>query len=334
MLYLTFHDHNILVKCKESSLLQKLGEEFHFFICNNETPPKITIELELDAPPKIPSLVASKILDNSIIYSLGDLKYLDYFGEALTIRDSAKNHFTIYSLNFDRLYELAFLTIHSVIGEKLEESGLCRIHAAAISMNKLNVLIMLPSKGGKSTLVKELIADEKVKIISDDMPLCSLTGDIYPFPSKLSFDHIPVTGPLSKIDWREFKRHSYPKKWTASLSSLKDSIDASPMRNQTFLIAGFRLSNGESILSPVNKFLMLKPILEHMVIGIGLPQIIEIFLNYDWRDYLKLPIHFAIRSISAFNLIRKSKCYYFYMGQDITKNAQLILELIHANQNS
>ena len=334
MLYLTFHDHNILVKCKESTLLQKLKDEFHFFIGTSDSSSEITIELEIEAPPKIPSLVAHKILDNSIIYRMGELQYLDYFGEALTITNSDNNLFKIYSLNLDRLFELAFLTIHSVLGQKLETKGFCRIHAAAISMNQINTIIMLPSKGGKSTLLKELITNEKVKIISDDMPLCSLKGEIYPFPSKLSFEQIPVSGPLSKIEWREFKRHSYPKKWTASLSSLKDKIDESPMRNQNILIAGFRLSNGESILSPVNKFLMLKPILEHMVIGLGLPQIIEIFLNFDWRDYIKLPFHFAIRSISAFNLIRKSRCYYFYMGQDIQKNSQLILELIRDNQNS
>jgi hypothetical protein len=334
LLYLTFHDHNILVKCKESTLLQKLKEEFHFFIGKSDSFPEITIELKIETSPKIPSLVAHKILDNSISYRIGDLQYLDYFGEALTIRNSDNNLFTIYSLSNDRLYELAFLTIHSVIGQTLERSGFCRIHAAAISMNQFNAIIMLPSKGGKSTLLKELITNEKVKIISDDMPISNLSGEIYPFPSKLSFDQIPASGPLSKIEWREFKRHSYPSKWTASLSSLKEKIDGSPMRNQNILIAGFRLSNGESILSPVNKFLMFKPILEHMVVGLGLPQIIEIFLNFDWRDYIKLPIHFAIRSISAFNLIRKSKCYYFYMGQDIQKNAHLILELMHDNQNS
>ncbi len=322
------------MKCKESTLLQKLKEEFHFFIGMSDSSPEITIELKLEASPKIPSLVAHKILDNSISYRLGDLQYLDYFGEALTIRNLDNNLFTIYSQNNDRLYELAFLTIHSVIGQTLERSGFCRIHAAAISMNQFNAIVMLPSKGGKSTLLKEFITHEKVKIISDDMPLSNLSGEIYPFPSKLSFDQIPATGPLSELEWREFKRHSYPSKWTASLSSLKEKIDGSPMKNQNILIAGFRLSNGESILSPVNKFLMVKPILEHMVVGLGLPQIIEIFLNFDWRDYVKLPIHFAIRSISAFNLIRKSRCYYFYMGQDIQKNAQLILELMNDNQNS
>ena len=334
MLYLSFHHHNILVKCKESSLLQKLREEFHFFEANEVSTPHTIIDLEYGPSPELPSMVAHRILENAIVYQLGEIQYLDYFGEALTLRTESDETFQIYSQNYDRLYELAFLTIHSILGQNLEKHGLCRIHAAAISVNHTNAIIMLPSKGGKSTFVKQLLFNEEVRIISDDMPLCSFTGKIFPFPSKLSFDEIPKDGPLSQLIWTEFRRHRHPIKWTASLAQIKDKLDKNPMENKNILIAGYRLSRGDSILSPVSKIHMIKPILEHMIVGMGLPQIVEIFLRFDWRDLFKLAHHAFLRSICAFNLIRRSQCYYFYMGQDLQKNSQLILELMHDHKNS
>jgi hypothetical protein len=334
LLYLSFHHHIILVKCKESSLLQKLREEFHFFESIIDPGPHTIIDLEFGPSPELPSMVAHKIMENAIIYRLGEIQYLDYFGEALTIRNDSEHTFKIYSQSYERLYELAFLTIHSILGQNLDKRGLCRIHAAAISLDNVNAIIMLPSKGGKSTLVKHVLSNEDVKIISDDMPLCSLAGKIFPFTSKLSFDEIPKDGPLSHLRWNEFKRFRYPIKWTASLSQLKDRLDQTPMENKNILIAGYRLSRGDSIMSPVSKFQMIKPILEHMIVGIGLPQIVEIFLGFEWRDILKLSHHAALRTICAVNLIRRSQCYYFYMGQDLQKNSQLILELMHDHKNS
>lgn len=330
MLCLSFYNHNILVKSKESTVLQKLTQEFHFF-CKEETcSAQTTIELEFDESPELPPMVAKKILENTIIYNLGDLTYLDYFGEALTIRDKKKNLFKIFSKNEERLFELAFLTIHSILGQGLEKKGLCRIHAAAFSLNQMNTILMLPSKGGKSTIIKELISrDDKIKIISDDMPICNFFGRIHSFPSKLSFDQVPVEGPLSKLKWTEFKRHQYPVKWTASLSQLVNNLETSPEKNKNILIAGYRLSNGQSILSPVSKHQMIIPIFEHMIIGRGLPQIVELFLDFSWKDFLKLPFHAFIRLICAANLIINSKCYFFYMGKDIEKNSQTLIELIN-----
>jgi hypothetical protein len=192
---------------------------------------------------------------------------------------------------------------------------------------------MLPSKGGKSTLLSNLLQNPEVKIISDDMPLCDKAGRIHPFPAKISLQDKPNEGLLSKIEWREFRRHHFPTKWTASLAQLKDRINSSSKDNKTLLIAGFRLSNGQTLLSEVPKWKMIQPMLEHMVIGIGLPQVIELFLNFQFTDLLKMSYHALIRSICALQLVRKSRCYFFYMGPDKTYNSQLLLDLLYENQN-
>lgn len=331
MLYLDFYHHTILIRCNESGLLKKIQDEFHFFVVDHASLPETTLDLTIGPPPELPSMVAVKLLEHATVYRLGSRQYIDYSGEALTVWDTSDRKIEIFSSDLDRLYELAFLCIHSLLGQELDRDGICRLHAVAISIDKTNAIIMLPSKGGKSTLLEYFLENPEVKIISDDMPLCDTQGRIHSFPSKISLNSSPQSGPLSQLEWSEFKRSYYPPKWTASLSQFKERINSAPENNQNILIAGFRLSSGQSILLEVSKWKMIKPMLEHMIMGFGLPQILEMFLKFSFTDYIKLPYHATIRAICAFQLVRKAKCYYIYLGPDKSYNAQIILELVYEN---
>jgi hypothetical protein len=332
-LYLTFHHHTILVNCDEEDVLEKLQDEFHFFHCREESTPEIIVELRKEDSPIIPPMVAVKLLENSVVYRLAGRQYIDYFGEALAIlEDDAR--VKIYSQSKERLFELGFLAIHSLLGQALDKSGLCRLHAVAVSLSGKNAVVMLPSKGGKSTLLKNLLENPELKIISDDMPLVDKKGGIHPFPSKMSLNAPPLEGPLAKLKWHEFKRYHFPSKWTASLAQLKDRIEKHSSDQSTILLAGFRLSQGESIISEVPKWKMIGPLLEHMIIGHGLPQIIEMFLHFNFTDFIKMFWHACLRTRSAYSLVLKSRCYYFYMGPDIAYNSQLLLELLYAEEPS
>lgn len=334
LLYLDFYHHIIAIDCSESSLVQKLKDEFHFFVREASLPAEYKIEVHLKEAPVIPSLVAVKLLEHAIVYRLGTRQYIDYFGEALTIWDSVEKTVQIFSQNPERLFELSFLAIHSILGQELDRDGLCRLHAVAVSINSVAAVVMLPSKGGKSTLLKNLLDNPEVKIISDDMPLCDLQGNLHSFPSKMSLGEKPMTGPLSELEWHEFKRHHFPAKWTASLAQMKDRLDANPSGKQLLLVSGYRLSSGQSLLSEVPKWKMISPMMEHMIIGIGLPQIIEMFLKFHFTDVFKMAWHAAIRTVCAFKMVRKARCYHFYMGPDKTYNAQLLLDLIYEHQTS
>lgn len=331
-LYLDFHDTSILVSGKEESVLQKLQEEFHFFVKPETSKVSYTVDLYLEAPPAIPSTLASKILETCSIYNIGSRRYIDYRGEALTIWDRMEDTVKIYSESPDRMYELAFLSVHSLLGQELDRKGLCRIHAVAVSIQEVNALVMLPSKGGKSTLLTHLLENPEIKIISDDMPLIDFGGRVHPFPSKISMDKIPESGPLAGLKWSEFRRSVYPVKYTAGLSQLKERLELNSLHQKTLLIAGYRLSQGTSILTPVPKWKMLLPLMEHMVMGFGLPQVLEMFLSFNFLDLFKLGWHALMRSIAALNLLRRSRCYHFYLGPDRAYNAQLLLDQIYEHQ--
>lgn len=328
-LYLNFHNHIILVSCNEEATLRKLQEEFHYFVREKVESVHTTVEIFNEVPPELPSMVAIKITETCSIFRIGPRRYIDYQGQALTIWDKVEQSVRIYSLDQDRLYEISFLAVHSILGQELEKKGLCRVHALGVSLGKINALVMLPSKGGKSTLLSHLLENPEIKIISDDMPLIDNKGNVQNFPSKISMDQKPEDGPMAKLNWTEFKRTQYPTKWTAGLSQLKDRIETNNHGNKTLLIAGFRLSKGQSILTPVPRWKMILPLMEHMIIGMGLPQVIEMFLNFNFTDILKLFYHSLIRCFCAIQLLRKAKCYYFYMGSDRAYNAQLILDQMY-----
>lgn len=333
-LYLNFHDHIILVSTNEEALLKKFEEEFHYFVQESAQHVHTTVDLFREVPPELPPMIAAKILETCTVYRLSSRQYIDYRGEALTIWDEQEEAVRIYSLDSDRLYETGFLAIHSLLGQALDKKGLCRIHALGISLGHLNAVVMLPSKGGKSTLLSHALENPEVKIISDDMPLVDFSGRIHVFPSKISVDKKPEDGPLAALNWTEFKRTMYPVKWTAGLSQLKNRIETQNMHQSTLLVAGYRLSQGQSILTPVPKWKMLKPVMEHMVMGFGLPQVLELFLKFNLTDIFKLILHGCLRSICAFNLIRRARCYHFYMGPDRSYNAQLLLDQMYEQQNS
>ncbi len=182
---------------------------------------------------------------------------------------------------------------------------------------------MLPSKCEKSTLLSHLLANSELNIISYDMPLINMKGEVYPFPAKISLEEMPNTSALSQLKWREFKLTQYPSKFTASLYLFKELIDINSPHDQTSLIAGFRLSSGKSILSPVSRFKMIKPLLEHTIVGVGLPQVIEMFLSFNFTDFIKKAYHAPIRFISATKLVFDSKCFHFYLGPDLADNAHI-----------
>ncbi len=313
------------------SVDEKLRSEFHYFLSTDQIP-VLTIELSAGPLPQTPSLPVEKILETCQIYRLGKRKYVDYFGEALTIDDEDEGKISIYSSSEERLYELAFLAIHSRVGEFLDRRGISRIHALGVSWKNINALVMLPSKGGKSTLLSYLLENPDIKIIADDMPLIDRHGKVLPFPSKISLTKKPDSGVLSKLNWSEFHRAHYPPKWTASLSSVPERIEIHPENNPILLIRGVRLSHGESAIARASRKQMIMPLMEHMIIGIGLPQIMELFLNFKLTDIFKISWHALLRGWCALMLLRNSEPFIFYIGNDKSYNAQLILNLLSEHE--
>lgn len=321
---------SILITCDEDELIKKLISEFHYFNSPQSTYPQFEIHLYLKDPPQIPELTAHKVLNHALIYQEKGNRYIDYQGRAL-IHQQGKIY-SLYTEDKDFLYELAFLTIHSLLGDLLEKLSLYRIHALAGTYKSRDFILMLPSGGGKSSMLNEFLQDPEFKLISDDSPLIDHLGVIHPFPTKISLNQIPSSGILKDYEWSLFNRSQYSPKHVLSLSHLEDRINPSPKDSAPLLILGQRSSFNEARILEMSTPETLKALLEHMIVGIGLPQVIEIFLSFKFiPDMYKMITSFIKRSSAGLALYRRSNHLKIILSKDIKANCQKIKEFIDEN---
>lgn len=323
---------SILITTDEDELIKKLESEFHFFSCAKNNYPQYEIKLVKEKPAKLPSLVAAKILAHALIYHDKGARFIDYHGKALIHQEGRV--YSIYCEDSDFLYELSFLTIHSLLGDLLAELGLFRIHALAGTFGARDFILMLPSGGGKSTMLKEFLEDPQFSIISDDSPLIDQWGEIHPFPTKISLNEKPTEGVLSHVPWQPFIRALHPPKFVLPLSHLTERINKIPQDQGPLLILGKRSSFPTPKLVPMNSTKTLLALLENMVIGVGLPQVIEIFLSFKFiPDIYKMTKASLARSRAALHLFRRSEHYELILSDDIQANCQKIKDLINESHS-
>lgn len=329
--YINIKEHSILISSDEDELINRLISEFHFFTSLESAYPQFEVHLHLKAPPQIPPMIAHKILSHALIYQTTGNRYIDY-GRAL-IHQQGKIY-SLYTDDEEFLFELSFLCIHSLLGDLLEDLNLFRIHALAGTYREKDFILMLPSGGGKSSMLKEFLADPLFSIISDDSPLVDIWGKIHPFPTKISLSSIPGQGILKDLPWTHFYRSQHPPKFVLSLSQLSSRINHSPQDQTPLLLWGQRSSFHLPQLFPMCKWDTFKALLENMVIGIGLPQVIEIFLRFKLiPDSYKMISSFSKRSFAACALFNRSKHYRIVLSRDIVANCQRIKDLIDENHS-
>ncbi len=303
-----------------------LGHEFQFF----STPlssAKYNILLELSEIPAgiMPRLFSKKISQNSITYDDGSVRWNDYFGKALTYLDYQTGHAIIYSPSIDFIHELAYLMILSLSGKAMDQQGLHKIHACGISYADKNIIVSLPSKGGKTTLFLELCKQPDVKLISDDTPVIDSQGSIHPFPLRVGVEVIPDW--IAKKDFPVFKREKFSDKFLIPLQDLNRSI-YSPSNNPNLFIIGLRSSGDYPQIYRATSLQAFKALFEHMIIGIGLPMVVEYFVKNDLKDWIVLFKIFCKRTFAAIAFWRKSRVYFFIMSSDPKANAEYLLNRV------
>lgn len=329
---LNFYSIIVEISGNHEEVIHRLQQEFRYFsaISPLETQKDIKISLHQEAfnTNSIPPLCAHKITQNALIYKLGPKRFINYH-KSWCVIDEQSQSVDIYCTQKDECFEIAYLTIHSLVGERLELKGLTRLHAMALETKNYQLIIMLPSRGGKSTLMTSLL--EKYphwKIISDDMPLITLSGKIKPFPSKISLDSPPDHPFWKTVPWEKFERVSYPPKWLCSVMDLPHGISHDSSK-PILLIQGERLSCGNPMIDERSFVSMMKALSTHMIVGVGLPIILEYFLKFQFSDIFKL-IHLGTRrTICAVMLSFKAKKLTFYLSPDKQKNIEALGTYLH-----
>lgn len=323
-----FHGFKVFVDTDNEFLKEKLLLDFNYFIKDFDSNENLYIHVKLNDEYKdlIPQgVVAKKQTINSITYDVNNLRFNDYYGDALSIFNYLTQKCEVYSHCEKRLHEIVYLIILSRQGKWLDKNGFHKIHAMGVSKNNKNLILMLPMKGGKTTTFTKFLEDESFDLISDDTPIVDSRGDIKSFPIRIGIeDNKKSQKLLEKVPdsfKSEFFRKQYGAKKLIDITYFEQRL-TNPTSNKTILVQGFRCNSNECEIKKIGKLKMFKYLVINMIVGIGLPMIIEYFLESSLKDkFINLGI-LVKRTYAATRLLIKSQCYEVYLGTDVEKNVK------------
>lgn len=157
-LYLDFYDVKCLIESDNKDVLELLGKDFSLFKVLEPNVSDIDFHFTLHAKKatneKVVGLTCMRRSKNSLTYEDKNIRYNDYYGKLFSIYDYDNDTCEIYSTDNSKSHEILYLLIHSRVGKKLDLMGLHRVHAMAVRKDGKTLVVMMPSGGGKSTLLK------------------------------------------------------------------------------------------------------------------------------------------------------------------------------------
>ncbi len=329
-LFLNFYNITGIFNSSNEIVFKKICRDF-FYFKSPFTPKEQMFDVfthdESFETSTIANAVAIASNSKCITYKMNNNFYHDYHGQGWIKENKEKNIFHIYSQNLDLLYELSFLTILSVSGKILDAKGLHKIHALGINYKENDIVIMMPMGGGKSTLLLSLLENKNVAIISDDTPLIDRCGNLHPFPLRIGLKNIPESFLFLKDKIETMKRLEHGEKFIIPLNVFENKIKASSKDTNKILINANRTLARDGKIIQISKARMFIHLSKHMIVGLGLPVILELFLSHGPSDFFKLCSLAAKRTIAATRLLLTCKTYQMYLGTDLKFNKKLVLDL-------
>ena len=331
ILFFDFHGILVRVIVNDEESAKFIETDFSYFCVNpaeGTRNPDISLSVFLSPPPyeKIPEgTLAAYHTKDAAVYKYGEMTYYDYSGDALVIYDDRHRSAEIYSLNRDFLYEKSYLMVMSRVGVELDRKKLHRIHAMGVVFKGRTILCLLPMGGGKTTLTLSLLETKAFSLLSEEVPLVSTEGRLYPMPIRMG---VTVGTPLSIPEkfLKPFQRRHYNPKTLIDINYFKDQI--SPMAEPGFIFVGKRIHSAKPKIIKISRFKAFGPIFRLCVMGMGLPQLLEYVLRFDLVDVLGRISIFSSRLSAALALLRKSETYELHLSYDRSANAAFVSEFV------
>jgi hypothetical protein len=312
------------VRSSVAEPLYGIEEDFGFFAAEATTD-GVTIELfaETPAAAMLPTTTAVTYTPRNVVYRESGKRFIDYHGRALGIQDEATSDFKLYSLDSGLLYEATYLYLLSQIGQRLDNTGLHRLHALGVVIGGRAVLVMLPMGGGKSTIGLHLLRYRQVKILSDDSPFIDRHGRALAFPLRLGL--LPGSEHTVPAESRRtIERMEFGPKHLVNYSFFRERVCASA--EPGLLFVGARTMTKECRVEKISRLAGMRSCITNCVVGVGLFQGLEFILQSSpWELIMKGRLGFS-RAWNCWQLLRRSEVCRIYLGRDPELNALTLLE--------
>lgn len=327
-----FYGVRVSVRSFDRELLGELEKDFGFFLRKTmASGTKIDIDLECrtEPPPTdLPDLTSRWISPRCTVYrdAESDDKWISYYaGQALLQWNNREDRGILWCEKPELTHELAYLVVLSRVGERWDRIGLHRLHAAALSWDHQALLLILPSGGGKTTFALSALENSGLRLLSDDMPVIDRRGHVLAFPNRIGCCEEPQLD-IPRNFVRIFLRQEHGVKWLIDTEAFAGRV--SPRALPGWIFVGSRKLHGSPRIAPLSYWETWKELFRSGVVGVGLPQVVELFLNASWRDILpKARIVFS-RSWAMFRLMLKSKNFSFELSRSKEDNLQCFLQFL------
>jgi hypothetical protein len=321
-----FYGFIIELTSSETKVIENIRRDFRYFETTSGNP-EVKVEIITEAPhyDSLPEIAASTYTLDYLVYRSDKEIYTDYHGKGLRIWNRRNKEYRIYSDNPDLRHEIAYLTVLSAVGQYFDSMHIHRVHALGVSQNERAILILLPEKGGKTTLALRLIRTGKFKILSEDSPLITREGKILPFPLRMGI--LPGgEQDIPKNYLYETKFLRVGTKILVDLDYFADMISKPSLPWMVFM--GERILGNQSKIIPAGKLRASKEFVKNSVIGLGLHQGMEYLLGKNiWGTIGKSSLAFS-RLNNSLRVLNHSKLYRYQIGHDFEKNIQIMLDFL------
>lgn len=329
-LRLNIYGSTCLIESENVELLARLSRDFAYFVKEFKGSANFHFkhfhsEPPLGSIPDFPRIYTSK---NSKTYEKDGVRFNDYYGKLLSVYDYNRDVCTLYSTDLSRSHEIIYLLVHSRIGKKLDLQGLHRIHAMGVRKNKSDFLFVSDSGVGKSTLLSHWLgADENLQLISDDCPIVDEQGNVYPFPIRLGASEKETLLSLGQNIY-ELQREEHGLKYLLSTSEIKNKV-AWSHSEKTYLAFGKRVEGSGCVIKRIGFLKSFSHLIRAMVIGVGLPMILEYWWELGPEDFSrKARIGFK-RLLSSLVLAYRSECCEIAIGSNPDENIRTIRKYLN-----
>ncbi len=316
-------------------MLDNLRKDFSLYVVDKEAPDLtgcVSLSVNKGDVPyfKIPPVEAALYNLDSICYRKDGIHYVDYMGKGLMIYDFNKEEGAVYGEDENLLYEKARLACLSRIGECLDKRHIHRIHGLGLSKAGRATICLLPMAMGKTTLAfKAIKQDNGIKLLSDDVCMLGFDGRVHPFVLRIGIRDREALCDVPAERITHIKRPRYGDKFLIDTAYFSDSLSGqADIKN---ILIGKRVFQEKTQISRISKIKCLIPFIESGVFGLGLPQIVELFLKSGLRDFMeKIKLVFS-RSALFLGVLCRCDTYEIRIGIDIDKAVDTLTDFINTH---
>lgn len=325
-LALDVHGVGVLIE-GDAEATEGLGTHFAAYrIDESSIDPVIRLVLEREEPslPLDERTLADQVVDRGIVYNRGESTVVDHHGRACSVYDFEAERGRIMATDVGDLVELGYLMIHSRVGIHLERLGYVRLHAVSFVVGDRAAVVLAPSGGGKSTLARALLRTTDARLLGDDLVLVDATGRAHAFQSPIGITSAEqaegIGAPIP------FERRLHAPKWIIPLSEVQDRLATGPHPIELVAMAT-RVSGGPSRVVSVGRRVISRALFRDMVVGLGLPQVLELVARRGARD-LPAQLPSALRrSRAAVAVLKRARGIRLELADPEQAAALLVAEL-------